>query len=84
MEALSEVRAAWTEWFGKAARLNAEASQQLMQCRSVKQVAEVQREFATTAMRNWMERSTKVLEIAQHSSKEAMRPLDGRLNDTAA
>jgi hypothetical protein len=81
VEALSEVRTAWTEWFGKATRLNAEASQQLLQCRSVKQVAELQREFVTTAMRNWMEASTKVLETTQHSSKQALRPLDERLNE---
>lgn len=69
MGALPEVRAAWMEWFGKAARLM--------------QVAEIQRAFATTAMRNWMERSTKVLGIAQHTSKEALRPLDERLNQAA-
>jgi Phasin protein/Hemerythrin HHE cation binding domain len=84
VEAASEVYTAWMEWISKVARTNAEASQQLLQCRSVKQVAEVQREFATSAMRNWMEGSTKVLEIAQHSSKQALRPLDGRLNDAAA
>jgi len=83
VEALSEVRTAWTEWFGKVARLNAEASQQLIRCRSVKQVAELQREFVTTAMRNWMEASTKVLETTQHSSKQALRPLDERLNEAA-
>jgi hypothetical protein len=83
VEAISEVRTAWTEWLSKAARLNAGASQQLMQCRSVKQVAELQREYVTTAMRNWMEASTKVLETAQHSSKQALRPLDERLNEEA-
>jgi hypothetical protein len=84
VEAASEVYTACMEWISKAARTNAEASQQLLQCRSVKQMAEVQREFATSAMRNWMEGSTKVLEIAQYSSKQALRPLDGRLNDAAA
>ena len=81
VEALSEVRTAWVEWFSKTARINAEASQQLFRCRSVKHVAELQREYATTAMRNWMETSTKVLETAQHSSKQALRPLDERLNE---
>ena len=80
MGALPEVRATWMEWFGKAARLNVEASQQLIRCKSVMQVAEIQRAFATTAMRNWMERSTKVLGTVQHTSKEALRPLDERLN----
>ncbi len=83
VEALSEVRTAWMEWLGKAARINAEASQRLIQCRSVKQVAELQREFVTSAMLNWMEASTKVLETTQHSSKQALRPLDERLNEVA-
>ena len=83
LEAMSEVRTVWADWLSKAVRTNVEASQQLLQCRSVKQMAEVQREFATTAMRNWMEGSTKVLEIAQHSSKQALRPLDERLNEVA-
>lgn len=83
MEAVSEVYTAWMEWVSKAARTQAEASQQLLQCRSVRQVAEVQQEFVTSAMRNWIEGSTKVLEITQHSSKQALRPLDGRLSDAA-
>jgi hypothetical protein len=83
VEALSDVRTVWTDWLSKAARANVEASQKLLQCRSVKQVAELQTEYVTTAMRNWMEGSTKVLQIAQHSSKDAMRPLDERLNEVA-
>lgn len=46
-------------------------------------MAELQREYVTTSMRNWMETSTKVLETTQHSSKEALRPLDERLNEVA-
>jgi len=83
VEAVSDAYTAWMEWASKAARTNAEVSQQLLRCRSVRQVAEVQREFATRTMRNWMEASTKVLETAQHSSRQALRPLDGRLNGAA-
>jgi len=82
-EAASEVYTACMEWAEKATRTNAELSQQLLQCRSVKQVAEVQRQFVTSALRNWMESRAKVLEIAQHTSKQALRPLDARLNDAA-
>ena len=46
-EAASEVYTAWMEWLEKAGRANAEVSQQLIQCRSVKQVAEVQRQFVS-------------------------------------
>jgi hypothetical protein len=31
--------------------------------------------------RNWMEGSTKVLEITQRTSKQALRPLNGRLSE---
>jgi hypothetical protein len=81
VEAMSDVRTAWMEWLGKVARTNAEATHQLIQCRSVKQVAELQRQYVSSAMRNWMEASTKVLESTQHSSKQALRPLDERLNE---
>jgi hypothetical protein len=82
VEALSEVRTAWTEWFGKATRLNAELA-------AVHAVPEREagggapKGVRTTAMRNWMEASTKVLETAQHTSKQALRPLDERLNEAA-
>ncbi|EYD76335.1 hypothetical protein Rumeso_02093 [Rubellimicrobium mesophilum DSM 19309] len=82
-EAASEVYTAWMEWVEKATRGNAEMSQQLIQCRSVKQVAEVQRQFMSGALRNWMESRAKVLEIAQRASRQALRPLDGRLSETA-
>ena len=81
VQAMSEVRTVWMEWFSKAARANIEASQQLIQCRSVKQMAELQKDYVTTAMRNLMETRTKVLETNQHRSKEALRPLNERLNE---
>jgi len=81
--AVSEIYSAWMEWFGSAARLQADASQQLMQCKSVKEVAEIQQEFATSALRNWMEGNAKVLKIAQRTSKQALGPLDGRLSEVA-
>lgn len=81
--AVSEIYSAWMEWLGGAARIQAEASQQLMQCKSVKQVAELQKEFTNSALRNWMEGNAKVLKIAQRSSKQALGPLDDRLSEVA-
>jgi hypothetical protein len=81
--AVSEIFSAWKEWFGNAARINADAAQKLMQARTLQQVAEHQNEFATSAMRNWMEGNAKVLEISQRSSKQALAPLNGRLSDAA-
>lgn len=81
--AASEVYSLWMEWFGNAARANAEASRQLMQCKTVKQVAELQNELATSALHNWMESNAKMLQITQRASKHALGPLDGRLSETA-
>ncbi|MFN3847490.1 MAG: phasin family protein [Paracoccaceae bacterium] len=81
--AVSEIYSAWTGWFGNAARIHAEAAQNLMQCRTLQEVAEQQRAYATSAMRNWMEGNVEILKIAQSSSKQAIGPLSGRLNDAA-
>lgn len=83
MGAMSEVSSAWMDWLGKSARTNADLSQRLIQCRTVKQLAEVQREFVTGSVRHWMERRTKVLQITQRTSQEALSPLDGRLSEAA-
>ena len=80
---ISEFRSVWMDWFGKAARANAEASQRLFQCRSMKQVVELQTELMSGAMRNWMERNSKVLQIAQRSSNEALSSLESRLREDA-
>ena len=81
--AVAEIHSAWMEWFGSAARINADASQQLMKCKTVAQVAELQKEFVTNALRNWMEGNAKILQIAQRTSKQALGPLDGRLSKVA-
>jgi hypothetical protein len=81
--AASEIFSAWSEWFSTATRVNADAAQKLMQARSVQQIAELQQEFATRALRNWMEGNAKILEITQRSSKQALGPLNGRLRDVA-
>jgi hemerythrin-like domain-containing protein len=80
---VSEVYSAWKEWVSKAARINAEAAQNLMQARTLQQVAEQQNQFATSSVRNWMEGNAKVLEIALRSSRQALAPLNGRLTDAA-
>ncbi len=81
--AVSEMYSAWMGVFSNAARINAGASQQLFRCTSLQQVAELQRELATSAVRNVMEGNARVLKIAQNASKKAMDPLDLRLQETS-
>lgn len=82
-QAVSDVTSAWTDWFDKAARANADASQKLFRAKSVKDIAEVQRDFATTVLHNGMERRTAMLRIAQQSSERALSPLQARVRETA-
>lgn len=81
--AASEFCSVWMNWWGGAARMNSDATQQLLQCRTVQQVAEVQQEFANGAVRNWIEGNARLLEIAQRASKQALGPLNDRLNEAA-
>jgi hypothetical protein len=81
--AVSEIYSIWSEWFSTTARINADAVQKLLKARSIQQVAEVQQEVATSALRIWMERNAKVLETTQRTSKEALRPLTSRLSRAA-
>lgn len=76
--AATDIYAVWMEYVSSAARINITASQQLMQCKSIREVAELQTEFATSALRNMMEGNAKVLEIARNTSKQATSPLDAR------
>jgi hypothetical protein len=74
----TEIYSVWMDYVGSAARINTTASMQLMRCKSLRDVAELQTEFATGALRSMMERNAKVFEIAWRSSKRAMRPLGAR------
>lgn len=81
--AVSEIYSAWSEWFSTVARVNSDAAQKLMKAKSLQQVAELQQELATGALRSWMERNARVLEVTQRTSKEALRPLANRLSRAA-
>lgn len=83
VSAVTEIYSVWSEWFNTAARVNAESVQKLMQAKSLQQVAELQQEFATSALRNWMDRNAKIVGIAQEKSKQAQSPLSGLLKQVA-
>lgn len=78
-KAVSEIGSIWTDWLGDAARVNMDVAQQLLACRDVRQVAETQRDFVITMMSSWMERNRRLFDVAQRSSREALRPLNARL-----
>lgn len=82
-QAVSDVTSAWSDWFQKTTRAQADASQKLLHAKSVKDVAVLQREFVVNAMHNWMERRSAMLQIAQRSSEQALSPLQARISETA-
>ncbi len=70
------------DWAGKAAAINSDSARKLLQCASASQVAKTQQELLEGATRIWMERSSAVLQIVQRTSKQALNPLQGRLEPT--
>lgn len=76
---LSQLTSTWVDWAERTARLNSEATRQLFQCRSLSELAEVQRDFVTSATRNLIEGNAKLLELSQQTSKQALRPLEHQL-----
>ncbi|WP_340314713.1 hemerythrin domain-containing protein [Rhizorhabdus argentea] len=76
----AEIPSAWMEWTSRMVRSNTEARQRLMACRTVKDLAETQRDIFSNALRDWMEGSSKLLDITQRASRQALRPLDARLH----
>lgn len=71
--------AVWMNYVSSAARINTTASKQMMRCKSMRDVAELQTEFATSALHNMMERNAKFLKIAQETSEKALAPFGARL-----
>ena len=78
--AATEIYSVWMDYVSSAARINATASQQLLRCKSIRDVAELQRGFATSALSSMMERNAKVFEIARRTSTKAMGTLGARLD----
>jgi len=77
---LSQFASAWFDWVGKVANTNTEMTRRLFQVRSVSALADAHREFVTSSTRNVIECNSALLEIAQRTSKQAMRPLEGQLS----
>jgi hypothetical protein len=79
----TELRSAWFAWARKAIRANMDASQQLLKCRSVRELAELQRDLASTQMRELLDGSREVLQVAGRTAQKAIQPIDKRLAEAA-
>jgi hypothetical protein len=72
----SQFMSAWLEWVSRTTRTQAEASRRMLQCRSLAQFAEVQGEILSSSTRDMIEGNAALLEIAQQTSKQALRTLE--------
>ncbi|HEV2079707.1 MAG TPA: hemerythrin domain-containing protein [Allosphingosinicella sp.] len=72
----SQFVSAWVEWLSKATQAQAEASRRMLECRNFAQLAEVQGEILSNSTRNLIEGNAALLEIAQQTSKQALRTLE--------
>ncbi|MBW8785673.1 MAG: phasin family protein [Novosphingobium sp.] len=82
-KAASEITSAWFGWVTKTARVNVGATRQLLQCRSVRDLAELHRDVVSSHFRDMLEGSKQVLDIAAETARQAIRPLDNRLAEGA-
>ena len=83
LSAFSELQSVWTGWAAKALRVNLDAMQQLVKCRSLQDVAEVQRNVVSSQFHEIVERRREVLHITDRTVKKALQPLDSRSKKTA-
>ena len=74
----SQFVSVWVEWFGKAARAQADASRRILQCTNVAQLVEVQKDIVSNATRNLIETNAALLEITHQTSKQALSPLEAQ------
>ena len=64
------------EWLGRGLRSSARASQELMRCTTIEQLAGVQRNFLKESIENLLEGSAQMLRISSRISEDARRPIE--------
>jgi hypothetical protein len=72
----SQFVSAWVEWMSKATRAQADASRRMLECRNFAQLAEVQGEILSNSTRGLIDGNAALLEIAQQTSRQALRTLE--------
>ena len=76
---LGELRQAWMEWLGRNLRAGARASQEMLRCTTLEQLAEVHRNFLKESLDNLLEGSAQMLRISSRISEDAARPIEDRV-----
>lgn len=76
---LGELRQAWMGWLGRSLRAGARASQEMMRCTTIEQLAEIQRSFVKESFDSLLEGSAEMLRISSRVSENAARPIENRV-----
>jgi hypothetical protein len=75
---VQEMQHAWLEILDRATERGARKPQDLLRCKSIEEVAEIQRDLWTDSVSHALEASSTLLQIAGRITQEAMRPLQNR------
>ncbi len=78
---LAEVRRHWNEHLSTTLQEGVALSQRLMRCKTGREVAEAQRDYARSATRAWLASQVKILEAAQRITADALPTLQARLGE---
>lgn len=76
---MTELRQAWMECLSRGLRAGARASREMMGCRTIDQLADVQRSFLKESLENLLEGSAQLLRISGRISEDARRPIEDRV-----
>jgi phasin family protein len=77
---MTEMRQAWMDWLGRTLRTSARASQDLLRCSTIEQLAEVQRTFLKESFESLLEGSAQMLRISTRVTDDARRPIEDRMS----
>lgn len=75
---VQEVQHAWLELLDRATERNVRKPQDILRCKSIDEMAEIQRDLWVDGVKHAMEAGTALLQIAGRVTSEAMRPLQSR------
>lgn len=78
---MAEVRRHWNEHLSTAFQDGVTLSQRLMRCKTGREVAEAQRDYARLATRAWFASQVRILEATQQAAADALPALRARLGE---
>lgn len=81
IDALQDVRQAWTDWVNGTVRTSVQFSQQLLHCRTPQQIAQIHRTYVAENLTGWLEGNARLLQSFSRISGNALRPIAQRIED---